>query len=203
MLYGKLNYDSILFIGFNPSFSDENHERIQNLFANCSARYIKSIHQYDPHKIPIPEIIKIQSKARESIDYFKKMREVADYVSLLWEHVDLFSYRETTQAKPKGEFWHGKDFNAYYSDQMKLSLALVFELRPKLIMVTNAGASTILRGYLKDRLRFESKLGTYTVALKSKRVPIFFSSMLSGQRALDKGSFERLKWHAQHALRLA
>ncbi|MEK7256563.1 MAG: hypothetical protein AAB316_17540, partial [Bacteroidota bacterium] len=26
-------------------------------------------------------------------------------------------------------------------------------------------------------------------------IPVFFTSMLAGQRALDKGSFERLKWH--------
>jgi len=33
-----------------------------------------------------------------------------------------------------------------------------------------------------------------------KNVPIFFTSMLTGQRALDNGSFERLIWHINFVL---
>lgn len=39
--------------------------------------------------------------------------------------------------------------------------------------------------------KWDEELGTYTY----KNNPFFFSSMLTGQRALDNGSFERLVWH--------
>jgi hypothetical protein len=32
--------------------------------------------------------------------------------------------------------------------------------------------------------------------------PVFFSSMLSGQRALDRGSWERLAWQMRRVLRM-
>lgn len=40
---------------------------------------------------------------------------------------------------------------------------------------------------------FRSKL-TPRSECHSGILPVFFSSMLSGQRALDRGSYERLKW---------
>ena len=43
---------------------------------------------------------------------------------------------------------------------------------------------------------FDDKIGTYRWEGK----PVFFSSMLSGQRALDKGSLERLQWHVKRTL---
>jgi hypothetical protein len=36
-----------------------------------------------------------------------------------------------------------------------------------------------------------------------ENIPIFFTSMLTGQRALDKGSYARLIWHIKYALRLS
>jgi len=38
---------------------------------------------------------------------------------------------------------------------------------------------------------WDEELGTYTY----KNNPFFFTSMLTGQRALDNGSFKRLIWH--------
>ena len=43
---------------------------------------------------------------------------------------------------------------------------------------------------------FNDDIGTYLW----NNTPVFFSSMLSGQRALDIGSMERLKWQVKRAL---
>lgn len=50
---------------------------------------------------------------------------------------------------------------------------------------------------------FNKNNGAYELNFKGnqhKKTKVFFSGMLSGQRALDLGSFERLKWHMKAAL---
>ena len=49
---------------------------------------------------------------------------------------------------------------------------------------------------------FDEKLGTHKIVNNSDldNTPVFFTSMLTGQRALDKGSFERLNWHINFVL---
>ena len=48
-----------------------------------------------------------------------------------------------------------------------------------------------------QRLEFDDTIGTYRIINNPdfKDTIVFFSGMLTGQRALDNGSFERLKWH--------
>src|SRR3989338_1375799 len=52
-----------------------------------------------------------------------------------------------------------------------------------------------------DQLSFDDERGFHWLKLDGTRVPIFFSSMLSGQRALDTGSYERLVWHIKQAVK--
>jgi hypothetical protein len=51
---------------------------------------------------------------------------------------------------------------------------------------------------------FDEKLGTDRIITKGDLfgIPIFFSSMLSGQRALDTGSEKRLIWHIKRVNRI-
>ena len=44
---------------------------------------------------------------------------------------------------------------------------------------------------------FDEEIGTYRIVNNSslEGTPVFFSSMLTRQRALDLGSLERLEWH--------
>lgn len=83
----------------------------------------------------------------------------------------------------------------FAEEQLKLSLKLIADTEPVIIVVINAEASRILRDKWEGCLSFDDKLGTYLIQLDERRVPVFFSSMISGQRALDKGSFDRLMWH--------
>ncbi len=48
--------------------------------------------------------------------------------------------------------------------------------------------------WLNYNFEENENIGTQTY----KNIPFFFTSMLTGQRALDIGSFERLIWHINY-----
>jgi hypothetical protein len=169
--------NSILFIGINPSLNKENF----------------LLDSYD------------LSHRDNKHPYFKKMENISSYCNTDWTHLDLFYFRETKQdiitdilKQPNGV--------AFLWEQLQITDTLIRESKPKIIVVCNALAGTFL-GKDKDIKQnknvwlgydfyFDDKLGTY----RWKNIPVFFSGMLSGQRALDKGSFERLQWHIKKAL---
>lgn len=38
--------------------------------------------------------------------------------------------------------------------------------------------------------------------VNDKRIPVFYSGMLSGAHAVDNGSFDRLIWHIKYVLNM-
>ncbi len=56
--------------------------------------------------------------------------------------------------------------------------------------------------WLDYEFMFDDEIGTYRIKTKGNLfdTPVFFTSMLSGQRAMDNGSFERLQWHINFVL---
>jgi hypothetical protein len=82
--------------------------------------------------------------------------------------------------------------------QLEISLRMIEEAKPICIVVANALASDI---YLKNRNpRFMPSRGCYEADIDGRSVPLFFSSMLTGQRALDRHSRKRLVWHVGREL---
>jgi hypothetical protein len=65
----------------------------------------------------------------------------------------------------------------------------------------NASGSQVVRGNLKEDLMWNKKKGFHWYTGMEKEVPVFFTSMLSGQRALDRRSYERLVWHIKRAVK--
>jgi hypothetical protein len=59
--------------------------------------------------------------------------------------------------------------------------------------------------YMGFEIVFDSEMGTHKIInqVELENIPIFFTSMLTDQRALDKGSYARLIWHIKYALRLS
>jgi hypothetical protein len=111
----------------------------------------------------------------------------------------------------------------FLEEQLEISFDVIEKSEPKLIIVSNAFASeffgkmklkhhkldSIWKGYKiffeddieeKFKSTFNQEIGTYEIELNNKKVPVLFSGMLSGQRALDIGSLERLKWQAKMIL---
>jgi hypothetical protein len=180
--------DSVMFIGCNPSF--RNGAKIDN-----------NIEFYS----------KIENE--KDIPYFEKIKEVVAYCNnVSWSHLDMCFIRETIQKIIEELTYTNIDF---IQAQLDISFEIIEKSKPKLIVVTNAlaseffgkkknkhkGLETIWKGYNLDfNNDFDNEIGTYKIEIDGKITPIIFSGMLSGQRTLDIGSFERLKWQIKMIL---
>lgn len=182
-IHDRIKKNSILFLGINPSFSGKP----------------KSI----SHFINIDE-------DQKSHPYFNRFKEIASKTNLSWAHYDLFFFRETRQ-----NFIHTLLKDAVGTDflykQLELSREIILAAQPKIIVVSNT-MSRHFMGFDKNREKntgvwmdfdfiFDHEIGTYRITnTELKDIPVFFTSMLTGQRALDNGSYERLIWHIKFVL---
>jgi hypothetical protein len=138
--------------------------------------------------------------------YFKKFFTVAEQTGMNWGHLDLLYNRETNQKKVEYllKTERGKKFIFKQCIIIRSVLdELIDDENPRIFVVTNSFAKDLLGRYRKENEAREPEhwigydfvwnedFGTYVY----KNNPFFLSSMLTGQRALDKGSFERLVWH--------
>ena len=158
----------------------------------------------------ISEITEMTSIIKEVHPYFAKCREISKETGINWEHMDLFFEKETNQKNVIHDYIEKESFNSknikldkFAERQLEISMLAIEAIEPKIIVVINALASKILKQqYKEDKLsKLDEDKGFYTVKLNNKDIPIFFSGMLTGQRALDDGSYERLKWHIRSALK--
>jgi hypothetical protein len=168
---------ALLFVGINPSFEGE--------------RKPKS-HFYT------------QDKATEH-RYFKKFIELTDKTGIPWTHFDLLFIREREQSSVKNFLKMGENgaIAPFFSKQIMIAAQVIELAKPKAIVVNNTLARDLLYSKVTEGWRspftfeFDQELGTPVITAPEslKRTPVFFTSMLTGQRALDNGSFERLVWH--------
>jgi len=118
--------------------------------------------------------------------------------------------RETSQKKIES-IYDQKNGPEFIYDQLLVSKEIIELSKPKIIIVNNSLSRKYL-GFEKTNninvwigfdFIFDEKIGTYKVINNEKleNTPIFFTSMLTGQRALDKGSYERLLWHIKFVLK--
>ena len=99
-------------------------------------------------------------------------------------------------------------------EHFNFALKMIIAVKPKIIIVCNTLVRDILLNktvikscvsfsqdaksiYSKLSVPINEKYGTPIInkLAGQEDIPIFFTSMLSGQRALDLGSFDRLIWH--------
>lgn len=182
----KIHMNSLLFIGMNPSNLD--------------------------NKIQDSDFYNLSQDNNVYKKFFSKFEDISEYVKLKWSHLDLLFFRNTNQNDIDcilhKDTKNGLDF---ISKQLDVSKKILENIRPKIIVVSNAKARFFL-GLEKSKnkkgaeihvwmgydFKFDDTIGTYRITNKNSNLqntPVFFTSMLSGQAALDKGSFERLKWH--------
>ncbi|MDD4990923.1 MAG: hypothetical protein PHR83_01705 [Paludibacter sp.] len=176
--------NSILFLGINPSFTKPYDIQNIDFYSNDN-----------------------------SIPYFKKFFEVVRDKEYNWTHLDLLFFRETNQ-KAVDLFLKENPIGVQFIwDQLMLSKQLLELSTPKIIIASNTKVRHLL-GVEQNKERtkgvwmdysstFDSKIGTDRITSEGPlfNVPIFFTSMLSGQRALDNGSFKRLVWHIDFVLK--
>ncbi len=183
----KTTNEDILFIGLNPSFSENT---IKKHKANPSIFYYKN---YDLNK---NDIIEYETKNKDD-DFFNKIEGVSNNHSK--KIIDLYFIRKTNQKDFVSNFIN--KYSDFANKQLELSKELILESKQKLIVVINAKASEIIKEQFNiQETDFDDKIGTYRIKLNNKKIPVIFSGMLSGQRALDKGSFRRLQWQIESIL---
>lgn len=178
----------VLFIGINPSYEKGSIKETKGYRKD----QVKSIGYFNAfHKIE-----------SQLYDEYKRL--------ISWTHLDLCVFRETNQSFITSDLLKREGTASFIYEQLKISQELLHKIKPKLIVVSNTLARRFL-GYeanngqnvwLGYTFEFDKNLGTPRVKSKDKLndTPVFFSSMLSGQRSLDIGSKDRLVWHINEVL---
>jgi hypothetical protein len=184
----KIPDSEILFIGINPSLNSSDKIRLQE-------KKDKSLEYYS-----------LDHKSGNNHKYFKKFQLISEKTNLTWSHYDLLFIRETKQEKVKKLLKDESGIQFLYKQLMISKLVLdkiIDKISPTIFVVNNTLAREFLgkdrpenyddkqAHWMDYRFQWKEEIGTYIY----KNCPFFFTSMLTGQRALDNGSFERLIWH--------
>ena len=184
--------NTILFLGVGASYSEE---KIKSCKSNGT----------DP--------IQYESEEGRKYQYYRKMIVLAKENGFCnWSNIDITLLRETIQEKVKPLFVNIK-FKEFMQAQFDLAVKMIIDIKPKVVVVSNAFVRDILKGKIKNikintSFSFNEdeetikKYGTQLIYSpeRLKGIPIFFTSVLSGAGALDNGSFERLSWHIKYVL---
>lgn len=202
LLYPGFEPSKTLFIGLNPSLSEKAFKTIfkgtkyEGKFNFKEFFEKKNINKY------LDVYIEGEKLAKEKYSYFNKFKSIdPDF-----QHIDLFLYRLTSQKEFKDRIGLCKKGNQIISDnfgdfglkQLELASEIIQLIKPRVIVVANAFASDIICHYSKlfkikiNEKEFNEK-GYDVLVVGDKEIPIFFSSMLTQQRALDNHTFRRLK----------
>ena len=191
---------------------DEDEQEADILFIGINPSYLggeKDTHFFFDRTSPNP--------------YFQallRMRNALDS-TLKWTHIDILAFKETDQ-KYIEELFKKPNGIEFLFDQIQVAKARLEHIKPKVILVANAKARQFMG---KDRItfldednredenvwmglnfQFDEELGCDVIRKSDdtpeaiEGTPVFFSSMLSGQRALDRGSWERLAWQIRRVL---
>ena len=133
--------------------------------------------------------------------YFTKPQMLNDAIGISrLSHVDMFSVRTRHQYVVQG-IVNDPDAQEFVEEQLRLFRTIVDGASPRAIVVVNALASHLIRkGRALGALDYDEELGVAMYKIGEKRVPVFYSGMLSGAHAVDNGSFDRLIWHIQYVL---
>lgn len=177
--------NSTIILGINPSYN-ENH-----FTENQIANYYQNNHNLQEEK---------------SIPFFERMKTLMGK-NKNWQHFDLLFLRETSQ-NTISEIIKTKEGIDFIYKQLMISKKIIEEINPNCLIVANTLCRYFL-GFEKTAKNhiwmnfdfdFNENLGTHYI-LNQNKTPVFFTSILSGKSALDKGSFRRLQWHISFVLK--
>jgi len=200
--YTDPKHDAIVFVGLNPSFSLQGWNALLP-YANSPNIEPSSFFGWPrPQGFDAELADELEELARERYRFYAHHKALAEALELPWEHIDLFAYRETDQSKAKPLVVDNESegrLTSFGEAQFKLFEEVLCLAKPKAVIVVNALASQIYR--CRRQPTFDSATGLYYDKTRTTpRFPVFFSGMLTGARALDRFSRDRLFWHVANAL---
>lgn len=193
----------ITFVGMNPSFNEK------GLIKTIEQTKFKNLHVGEYFKLANGKFdIDISSQIDELSEekystFFKQHRELAKHLQLNesdWNHIDLFQYRQTNQKEFLGKVLNRDEtLNEFGKAQFNVFVKALKLTEPKLIVLANAKVGRIFKSILDPY--FSKDIGTYKVKVSGTALPVFLSGMLTGGRALDVFSRERLFWHIEQVFK--
>ncbi|MGB5943373.1 MAG: hypothetical protein WBG71_10865 [Leeuwenhoekiella sp.] len=183
-----IDNSNLVFIGINPSLGEKEMQRLRAKNDSSCEYYPLNKDQSLTHK------------------YFKKFYDIAEKTKMDWTHFDLLYIRETQQQKIRNLLKAEAGIDFIYRQLMlskEIMEVLLSTEKFKVFVVNNTLARDFLgkdrplnysierEHWMDYRFVWDDDWGTYRLGNHA----FFFISMLTGQRALDKGSYERLIWH--------
>ncbi len=199
LFYNSLKKNSLLFIGCNPSL---NQIGLKTVFRNTENEKIDFNDFYlwkNINEERIFKSIEFAEQAKLKHNYFKKFREISEELKLEWEHIDMFFVHETNQKLTEKQVLTNKrKLNDFGKHQIEITKQAISLIKPQIVVVANAFASDIFQQEFS--CSFDDSYGCHFFKIIENKIPVFFTSMLTGQRALDKGSYFRLKWQIKMIL---
>lgn len=211
LFYNEFKREGLLFVGCNPSFPEGAlATRLRRKFPEVpELRSFFNWSNVRDNRAIIDELLKIEVDVRGSNEqkhyrYFTPLIDMAKDVGFegKWEHVDVFLIRHTSQGEFKKKIEINGKLNEFGQKQLDIFKSVLSAIDPKIIVVSNAYVSELMKRKecFGDKLELDSDRGWHNLSLeKNNPTPIFFSSMISGQRALDVESRRRLTWHIKKA----
>lgn len=204
LFYDEFKKSGLLFVGMNPFFSTRGFKTIlQNTeYKDMDPATFFKWSNVSANPALIDDCINVENYAYANYSlYFGRPVEIAKKVGLDWQHIDLFLYKETAQNSFMARITDKRKLNEFALDQFALFEEILTKIEPHCVVVTNAFGSEILRKHIKNDLTWDEERGFHWFTKPGKKIPMFFSLMLSGQRALDRWSYERLVWHIAQAVK--
>jgi len=202
MQYAEPPKAPIVFVGLNPSFSEDGILRNQTL-ANALPVNAREFFAWPQHaSFDLTKCLALESYAHTHYPFFAWHREIKKASDLPWVHYDIFAIRETSQQTVQSLTCSGADpigLTPFGAAQLAIFHDLLALATPRAVVVVNALAAQI---YLQQRRpRFDPATGHYLDTTPGGQAfPVFLSGMLTGARALDRHSRTRLIWQVLHAL---
>ena len=164
-LFENIVENSLLYIGINPS-------DVKGLANNYGVKFENGIYWGE-------------ERFKNEYPFYQHFGDLAN--NMVWSHLDLFFTCEKTQKVIEENI-----DNNFLIEQFNISKEIIKNISPKIIVVGNAYASRFIQE--KFKCVFDKNIGTFRIN-EYNNIPIFFSGILTGGRALDVGSRDRLKWH--------
>ena len=187
-----ITHPDVLFIGINPSYRADR-----------------------------PVVHRSYGKPKDLPGYFRPFHKIEQDLKgsykreITWTHLDLLVMRETQQSYIDNYLLKEKEGLEFVVEQLDIAKEIIEHIKPKLIVVSNTLVRELLGRNKKELpdgrvvgewmnydFEFDNSIGTDKLISTDdlNGTPVFFTSMLSGQRALDRGTFQRLVWHMNSVL---
>lgn len=228
----NIKSQSLLFVGFNPSYDDGN----------------KPLQLTDDavldDKLEIKKAIEDERTAqrgnaenkKERYSYYSVFPDISEAIGFGkedWNHIDLLPFRQRAQGDLIGDFQLNTSisewFNGYTTEKelirdcVGIFLGFIEYLIPKVVVVVNGffskliiqhTGSNYLNNFKNSKVNDHDAKDVFSFYLLGSpnknhrflrienKYPLLLSSMLTGQRALDLGSRERLIWNIEQVLRM-